>query len=100
MNTIVGAAPFSSGLILKGEIAIRSRVITEQDFLRFVRRPAVLVICGVLACLLAFRCGIRYAQSSVSVTGIVRDVAFVEVAGWSTVCGLPQETLEARGTLW
>ena len=66
-----------------------TRIITEQDFFNFIRKPVVLFIAGVLACLFAFGCGVRYARSSTKINSIVYDLAFVEIAGWEGVYDLP-----------
>lgn len=59
----------------------KTRIITDQEVLDFIKSPLCIAICGIIACLIAFNTGIQYARRTVEVHSIVQHLAFIEIAG-------------------
>ena len=58
-----------------------SRVLTLKDIWEYMRRPAWLLLFGILASYMAFQAGINYSRQHVQVNSITRNLAFIEIAG-------------------
>jgi len=73
---------------------MNARIIGFRDILSYLRKPLGMFICGVLATLLAFNAGLRYARANVEVHSITRYLAFIEIAGQEHIYELDWEEPE------
>lgn len=56
-------------------------VLTLYDIFLYLKRPAFVLIFGIIATWLAFNTGIAYARRNVQINSITHNLAFIEIAG-------------------